>query len=162
MEEEKYYTFECEGKTLEAKAAVIPDKFTGIIHSDFLDRPAVNTINWVQPDEFIRCPHCGELAKLRPEILTSLPPKRHWVCEHCGHDGYIFCRDAHIIYSEEKPDRKPWFDEAKPSELLTSYTECVICGEEIPVSLNEPHTKICKNCRDAIIAMRKALGTWKD
>jgi len=155
MEEEKCYTVECEGKTLEAKAAIIPDKFTGIVHSDFLDKPAVNTINWVQPDEFIRCPHCGELAKLRPEILTSMPPKRHWVCEHCGHDGYIFCHEAHIIYGNEKPDWNPW--EQAPETKGFYGTKCIICGEEHSISMFHEGPFVCDKCKKAVMKMRKLL-----
>jgi len=147
---ENEYLFQAGDVSLNVKPAQIP--------SEFQDK-SVNTVFYGQPDEYIRCPHCGELAKLDPQIYTSMPPKYGYKCSHCGKSGFIFCHEAQIITD---PNWKPWFDEPKPSEILTSYTECMICGEKIPVSLNEPHTKICKNCRDAVIAMRKALGTWND
>ena len=164
MKENTEYTFQAGDISLNVKPASIPEDIQnkhikGIVHSDLVGG-AVNTIYYGKPDEFIQCPHCGELAELDPQVYTSMPPMYGYHCSHCGKSGYIFCHEAHIITD---PNWKPWLGEAKPSDpTLNSYTECLICGEKILVSLMEPHTKICKNCKDAVIAMRKALGTWED
>ena len=138
------------------------ENIKGIVHNDFLDKPATNTIYYGQPDEYIHCPHCGELAKLDPEILTSLPPQRRYRCAHCGEIGTIYCHEAQIIID---PNWKPWFgaeDEKQPEPILHSYTHCLICGASIPVSLTEAHTKICDNCKEAVLAIRKLMGTYHD
>ena len=44
----------------------------------------------------------------------------------------------------------------------THRAHCIICGEETLFTdkISDPY--ICENCKEAVIAMRKALGTWDD
>ena len=39
---------------------------------------------------------------------------------------------------------------------------CIICGEETLFTDKISDSYICENCKEAVIAMRKALGTWND
>ena len=36
-------------------------------------------------------------------------------------------------------------------------TPCLICGEGIPVWFGDYRPKICKECKDAVMAMRKKM-----
>jgi len=92
---ENEYLFQAGDVSLNVKPAQIP--------SEFQDK-SVNTVFYGQPDEYIRCPHCGELAKLDPQIYTSMPPKYGYKCSHCGKSGFIFCHEAQIITD---PNWKP-------------------------------------------------------
>jgi len=130
------------------------ENIKGIVHSDFLDKPAVNTIYYGQPDEYIQCPHCGELAKLDPEILTSLPPQRRYRCSHCGQIGTIFCHEARIILGDEK-GWKPWDQMPEPKALYG--TRCIICGEEHSISIFHEGPFVCDKCKRAVMKMRKLL-----
>jgi transcription elongation factor Elf1 len=101
-------------------------------------------------DTYIACPKCGEAAKLSREVLTSYPPQREYHCEHCGASGYILC-------SEVKP-----LDLAVFSSKHARYaTHCKICGDEILIYGDE-RPEFCAECRKAVIAMRRALGTWHE
>jgi len=131
------------------------ENIKGIVHSDFLDKPAVNTIFYEQPKQYIRCPHCGELAELAPEIYTSMPPQYKYTCSHCGKSGFIFCHEAHIIYDKEKLDWKPWDQMPEPKGLYG--TRCIICGEEHPVSIFHEGPFVCDKCKKAVMKMRKLL-----
>ena len=134
---------------------------TAIIHNDFLDKPATNTIYYGQPEEFIKCPNCGELAKLAPEILTSLPPQRHWTCSHCHKDGYIYCHDAHIIYQDTPKEGWPWrpMDPMpNPEDLgVKKAVRCIICDEETEFYGNIKQPFICNKCKSAIKKLRRML-----
>lgn len=156
-EEKKYYTFECGDADIAPKHANIPDRFSGITHDDFLDRPAVTTFHWTQPKEFIKCPECGELAKLSPEILTSLPPQRHWICEHCGKDGFIFCKDAHIVYDSDR--QSIWQYNGMPSaQSIELASECMVCGEPTSVGAQtDSKSHMCEKCKKAILKMRRLM-----
>ena len=130
-----------------------------IIHDDFLNKPAVNAICYEQSQEHVVCPNCGKAANLDPEILTSMPPQRRIRCPHCGYVGSEFCHSLNIFYGDEKP-AQPWPYDVMPEYKATSTTKCIICGEETTFAGEIDHPYICKNCKAAIIAMRKALGTW--
>ena len=110
------------------------------------------TALWTTPEKiYIECPHCGELAEINPSVvLTSIPAQYEWYCPHCGEHGYIRCDEVKSV------DPSIW---AKTRARFA--THCEICGDEILIYGDE-HPHFCKNCKDAIIAVRKALGTWKD
>lgn len=41
---------------------------------------------------YIKCPVCGKVAVIEiDKILTSMPPKYRWHCEHCGEYGFVEC-----------------------------------------------------------------------
>jgi transcription elongation factor Elf1 len=100
---------------------------------------------------YIECPKCGGVAVIDSSIvLTSYPPQYEWFCPDCGAHGYIHCDEVKSI------------DPAIFKKTRARYTTyCKICGDEILVYGDEKPT-ICKNCKEAVIAMRKALGTWHD
>lgn len=130
------------------------DKYEGIksiIHSDFLDKPAVTTINYSQRTGTMECPKCGELAEVdTSKVLTSIPPQYEWHCPHCLAYGSVRCDDQKLL------DPTIW------DRLSASCaTHCEICGDGILIYGDEKPL-VCEYCKEAVIAMRKALGTWHD
>ena len=121
---------------------------TDMISADFKTTTAL----WTTPQKiYIECPECGELAEIDPSmVLTSIPAQYEWYCPHCQAHGYIHCDEAKTI------DPVVW-NRAR----ARFATHCEICGDEILIYGDE-HPRICKNCKEAVIAMRKALGTWHD
>jgi len=110
------------------------------------------TALWSNPKTIhILCPHCGELAEIDPSmVLTSIPAQYEWYCSYCGQHGYIPCDQIQTV------DPSIWV------KTRARYaTHCEICGDEILIYGDEKPT-ICKECKEAVIAMRKALGTWHD
>ena len=99
----------------------------------------------------IECPKCGGVAVIDSSIvLTSIPPQYEWFCPDCGAHGYVYCDEVKSI------------DPAIFKKTRARYaTHCKICGDEILIYGDEKPT-ICKNCKEAVIAMRRALGTWHD
>ena len=102
------------------------------------------------------CPKCGKAAEADISIiLTSDPLQYSYYCPYCGSHGSIPCSyvDQYQFY------KKVW--DAAESDA-TSQAHCIICGEETLFTnkINGPY--ICENCKEAVIAMRKALGTWDD
>ena len=102
------------------------------------------------------CPKCGKAAEADiMVILTSDPLQYSYYCPYCGSHGSIPCSyvDQYQFY------KKVW--DAVESDS-THRAHCTICGEEISSvnKINGPY--ICENCKEAVIAMRKALGTWDD
>ena len=138
MSQNKEYTFQAGNNELNVKPAVVPDFQT-------------TTALWTAPEKiYIECPNCGELAEINPSIvLSSIPAKYEWVCPHCQAHGYIDCSEVRPV------DPNVW---AKTRARFA--THCEICGDEILIYGDE-HPRICKDCKDAVIAMRKALGTWR-
>lgn len=133
------------------------ENIKAIVHSDFLDKPAVNTIYYGQPQEHVKCPNCGETADLDPEVLTSMPPQRRIRCSHCGYIGTEYCHNLQIFYDNQN---KPWmFEGTIPSENLKSYTKCIICGDLVAFNMTaqEPSAHVCDNCKKAILKLRKML-----
>ena len=102
------------------------------------------------------CPKCGKAAEADiMVILTSDPLQYSYYCPYCGSHGSIPCSyvDQYQFY------KKVW--DAAESDA-TPQAHCIICGEETLFTnkINSPY--ICENCKEAVIAMRKALGTWND
>ena len=121
--------------------------------SDISNINVVPTVGYVdlEPKTYMVCPECGEVAEVNTNVvLTSYPPQHSWHCEHCGAHGYIQCDKIKSV------DPSVW------TKVRARYSKrCEICGNEILIYGDED-PKICKECRDAVIAMRKALGTWHD
>ena len=102
------------------------------------------------------CPKCGKAAEADiSTILTSDPLQYSYYCPYCGSHGSIPCSyvDQYQFY------KKVW-DAAESDYMHRAH--CIICGEEASFTnkINGPY--ICENCKEAVIAMRKALGTWND
>ena len=102
------------------------------------------------------CPKCGKAAEADiMAILASDPLQYSYYCPYCGSHGSIPCSyvDQYQFY------KKVW-DVIEDAD--THRAHCIICGEEISSvnKINGPY--ICENCKEAVIAMRKALGTWND
>ena len=99
---------------------------------------------------FTKCPHCGNYAKVDTSmVLTSNPPQYNYYCEHCGHSGYTKCSDV---------ERGGWLEIPKvsnPETLLAA--PCLVCGESVPVSILDNHSKICEKCKKAILKVRKMI-----
>ena len=107
---------------------------------------------WHKKKTYIVCPECGEVAEVDIDtVLATYPAKYNWYCPHCGKHGYIFCHEL----SSKAVDPEVW-NRAKHRWS----TKCHICGQELFYDTEKP--TICDDCRDAVIAMRKALGTWNE
>lgn len=137
------------------------ENIKAVVHNDFLDKAVVNAVYYGQPEEHVICPSCGETANLDQEILTSMPPQRRIRCPHCGYTSSEFCHNLNIFYGDEKPTQ-PWPYEVMPEYKAASTTKCIICGEETTFAGEIDHSYICKDCKEVVIDMRKALGTWHD
>ena len=102
------------------------------------------------------CPKCGKAAEADiMVILTSDPLQYSYYCPYCGSHGSIPCSyvDQYQFY------KKVW--DAVESDS-TPQAHCIICDEEISSVNKIKGPYICENCKEAVIAMRKALGTWDD
>ena len=102
------------------------------------------------------CPKCGKAAEADTMvILTSDPLQYSYYCPYCGSHGSIPCSyvDQYQFY------KKVW-DAAEST--ATPQAHCIICGEEDSFTNKIKGPYICENCKEAVIAMRKALGTWND
>ena len=102
------------------------------------------------------CPKCGKAAEADiSTILTFDPLQYSYYCPYCGSHGSIPCSyvDQYQFY------KKVW-DAAESA--ATPQVHCIICGEETSFTDKISGNYICENCKEAVIAMRKALGTWND
>ena len=102
------------------------------------------------------CPKCGKAAEADiMVVLTSDPPQYSYYCPYCGSHGSISCS-----YVDQYQFNKKVWDVIE--DAATPQAHCIICGEETLFTdkINGPY--ICENCKEAVIAMRKALGTWND
>lgn len=100
---------------------------------------------------YCKCKKCGQVAEVDTSIvLTSNPPKYTYHCPHCGEHGYIYCSE--VFY-----DTKVAQFETSPLEINSLATPCLICGEPVPVSMLDNHSKICEKCKKAILKLRKML-----
>ena len=102
------------------------------------------------------CPKCGKAAEADiMVILTSDPLQYSYYCPYCGSHGSIPCSyvDQYQFY------KKVW---DAVEDAATPQAHCIICDEETLFTdkISDPY--ICENCKEAVIAMRKALGTWDD
>ena len=102
------------------------------------------------------CPNCDKMAEVNTGIvLTSDPPQYSYYCPYCGSHGSISCS-----YVDQYQFNKKVWDVIEDAD--THRAHCIICGEETLFTdkISDPY--ICENCKEAVIAMRKALGTWDD
>ena len=118
-------------------------------------KQSIATVGHIERVSF-PCPKCGKAAEADISIiLTSDPLQYSYYCPYCGSHGSIPCSyvDQYQFY------KKVW--DAAESDA-TPQAHCIICGEEASFidKINGPY--ICENCKEAVIAMRKALGTWND
>ena len=99
---------------------------------------------------YIKCPNCGDVAEVDTGVvLASSPAQYSWSCPHCCGHGFIYCDEVKAI------------DPIVFKQTGARYrTHCNVCGDEILVYGDAENVTICKKCREAIIAMRQALGTW--
>ena len=101
---------------------------------------------------YCKCKKCGHKAEVDTSmVLTSNPPKYDYYCPHCGEHGYVYCSEA---YYETKS-----FDSLETLPDLSNQlaTPCLICGDPVPVSILDNHSKICEKCKKAILKLRKML-----
>ena len=98
---------------------------------------------------YIQCPCCGKEAEVNTEIvLTSNPPQYNYTCKHCGHYSSIYCSE--LPYKE--------ICEIPQPDIQTGIcTPCLVCGEPVPVSILDNHSKICEKCKKTILKLRKML-----
>ena len=102
------------------------------------------------------CPKCGKAAEADVSVvLTSYPSQYSYYCPYCGSHGSVLCSDV-----DQYQFNKKVLDVIE--DAATPQAHCIICDEEISSvnKINGPY--ICENCKEAVIAMRKALGTWDD
>ena len=118
-------------------------------------KQSIATVGHIERVSF-PCPKCGKAAEADTMIvLTSDPPQYSYYCPYCGSHGSISCS-----YVDQYQFNKKVWDAVE--DAATHKAHCIICGEEISSvnKINGPY--ICENCKEAVIAMRKALGTWND
>ena len=123
-----------------------------IEHSDFLDRPAKNKINYAEIVKF-PCPHCGKEAEADTSVvLSSYPGQYDYYCPHCGAHGSVLCSEVDGYRFKQNV----W--DAIGSPRLFGI-KCIICGEEIILNLDENKNQIlvCEKCKKAVLKVRKML-----
>ena len=118
-------------------------------------KQSIATVGHIERVSF-PCPKCGKAAEADTMVvLTSDPPQYSYYCPYCGSHGSISCS-----YVDQYQFNKKVWDAIDDAAAHQAY--CIICGEETLFTdkINGPY--ICENCKEAVIAMRKALGTWND
>lgn len=118
-------------------------------------KQSIATVDQIERVSF-PCPKCGKAAEADVSVvLTSYPSQYSYYCPYCGSHGSVLCSDV----DQYQFNKKVW-DAVESDSTHRAY--CIICGEEASFTdkINGPY--ICENCKEAIIAMRKALGTWND
>ena len=118
-------------------------------------KQSIATMNHIERVSFL-CPKCGKTAEADlMVVLTSDPPQYSYYCPYCGSHGSISCS----YVDQYQFNKKVW---GVIEDAATPQAHCIICGEETLFTdkINDPY--ICENCKEAVIAMRKALGTWND
>ena len=118
-------------------------------------KQSIATVGHIERVSF-PCPKCGKAAEADASVvLTSYPSQYSYYCPYCGSHGSVLCSDV----DQYQFNKKVW-DAVESDSTHRAY--CIICGEEASFTdkINGPY--ICENCKEAIIAMRKALGTWND
>ena len=118
-------------------------------------KQSIATVGHIERVSF-PCPKCGKAAEADVSVvLTSYPSQYSYYCPYCGSHGSVLCSDVDYY----KFNKKVW---DAVEYAATPQAHCIICSEEISFTdkINGPY--ICENCKEAIIAMRKALGTWND
>ena len=118
-------------------------------------KQSIATVGHIERVSF-PCPKCGKAAEADVGVvLTSYPSQYSYYCPYCGSHGSVLCSDV----DQYQFNKKVW-DVIEDAD--THRAHCIICGEETSFTdkINGPY--ICENCKEAVIAMRKALGTWND
>ena len=118
-------------------------------------KQSIATVGHIERVSF-PCPKCGKAAEADTMVvLTSDPPQYSYYCPYCGSHGSIPCSyvDQYQFY------KKVW---DVIEDAATPQAHCIICGEETLFTDKISDHYICENCKEAVIAMRKALGTWND
>ena len=102
---------------------------------------------------YCKCSNCGQVAEVDVSaVLTSDPPKYNYHCPHCNNSGYVLCSE---VFYDPKAASISSLKNA-PIEMCM-VTSCLICGEPVPVSMRENHSKICDKCKKAILKLRKMM-----
>ena len=105
------------------------------------------------------CPRCGKAAEADiMVVLTSDPPQYSYYCPYCGSHGSISC--SYVDHYQF--NKKVWDVIEDAVESTTTQAHCIICGEETSFAGKISGPYVCENCKEAVVAMRKALGTWND
>ena len=122
-------------------------------------KQSIATMNHIERVSF-PCPKCSKTAEADLRVvLTSDPPQYSYCCPYCGSHGSISCS----YVDQYQFNKKVWnvIDDVVAS-TNTHRTYCSICGEETSSvnKINGPY--VCENCKEAVIVVRKALGTWND
>ena len=118
-------------------------------------KQSIATVGHIERVSF-PCPKCGKAAEADVSVvLTSYPSQYSYYCPYCGSHGSVLCSDV----DQYQFNKKVW---DVIEDAATPQAHCIICGEEASFidKINGPY--ICENCKEAVIAMRKALGTWND
>ena len=131
------------------------DHIKSIEHSDFLDRPAKNKINYTEIVKF-PCPHCGKEAEADISIvLSSYPGQYNYYCPHCGAYGSVLCSEVDGYRFKQNV----W--ETITSPLLFGI-KCIICGEESSFEGNPVTPYVCPKCKKAVMKMRRLIEEDND
>ena len=118
-------------------------------------KQSIATVGHIERVSF-PCPKCGKAAEADiMVVLTSDPPQYSYYCPYCGSHGSISCS-----YVDQYQFNKKVWDVIEDAD--THRAHCIICGEETLFTDKISDHYICENCKEAVIAMRKALGTWND
>ena len=118
-------------------------------------KQSIATVGHIERVSF-PCPKCGKAAEADTTVvLTSDPPQYSYYCPYCGSYGSISCS-----YVDQYQFNKKVWDVIE--DAATPQAHCIICGEETLFTDKISGPYICENCKEAVIAMRKALGTWND
>ena len=103
------------------------------------------------------CPNCDKTAEVNTGIVLGSDPEQYeYYCPYCESHGSVLCSEVDPYRFNIK---KAW-DVEKPSEV--HKLKCIICGNETTFGTEANSHYICENCKEAVIVMRKALGTWYD
>lgn len=118
-------------------------------------KQSIATMNHIERISF-PCPKCDKAAEADVGIvLTSVPPQYSYYCPYCGSHGSISCS----YVDQYQFNKKVW---GVIEDAATPQAHCIICGEETLFTDKISDHYICENCKEAVVAMRKALGTWND
>ena len=102
---------------------------------------------------YCKCSNCGQVVEVDTSVvLTSDPPKYNYHCPHCNNSSYVLCSE--VFYDSKVAPISSLKD--APIEMCM-VTSCLICGESVPVSMWENHSKICDKCKKAVLKLRKML-----
>ena len=112
----------------------------------------IATMNHIERVSF-PCPKCDKAAEADVGIvLTSDPPQYSYYCPYCGSHGSISCS-----YVDQYQFNKKVWDVIE--DAATHQAHCIICGEEILFTDKISDHYVCENCKEAVIVVRKVLGT---